>query len=113
LLLSRAAAPESSRWQRARSALHRNGLGGGVYVAAGTVIVAASDISYNQARGGFGDSGGADGNGVGGGVHNLGTFLFDDATVIAHNHASDGYDDCFGCGGTPATAGCSARRGSP
>jgi hypothetical protein len=45
-----------------------------------------SDISDNQAAGGFGD--GTDGLGVGG--YNLGTFLRDAATVIRHNRASDG-----------------------
>jgi hypothetical protein len=73
------------------------GLSGGVYVAAGTVLVIASDISYNQARGGLADCGGTDGLGVGGGVYNLGTFLFDTATVITRNHASTSHDDCFGC----------------
>ena len=70
---------------------------GGVCVAAGTVGIVDSDISYNQAVGGYGDDGGTDGQGVGGGVYNLGTFLFDDLTLIAHNHASTSNDDCFGC----------------
>jgi hypothetical protein len=91
----------SSRGQEARLAelvaYSGNGLGGGVYVAAGTVIVVASDISHNQALGGLGDAEGTDGLGVGGGVYNLGTFLFDPLTVIADNHASTSNDDCFGC----------------
>ena len=74
-----------------------NDLGGGVYVAASTVIVVASDISHNQALGGLGDAEGTDGLGVGGGVYNLGTFLFDALTVIRHNRASDSNNDCFGC----------------
>jgi hypothetical protein len=61
------------------------------------VIVVASDISYNQALGGFGDGEGTDGLGVGGGVYNLGTFLYDALTVIRHNHASTSDDDFFGC----------------
>ena len=63
----------------------------------GRLLVVASDISYNQALGGYGDSGGTDGLGVGGGVYNLGTFGFDAATVIRQNHASTSNDDCFGC----------------
>ena len=74
-----------------------NGFGGGICVATGTVIVVASDISYNQALGGLGGGGGTDGLGVGGGVYNLGMFLFDPFTAIAHNHASTSDDDCFGC----------------
>src|SRR5262249_54878611 len=73
-----------------------NGFGGGVYVAAGTVIVSASRITHNRARGGDADDGGTDGLGVGGGVYNLGTFLFDAATIIPKNHASHSYPDCFG-----------------
>jgi len=91
----------ASRGQEARLAelvaYSGNDLGGGVYVAASTVIVVASDISPNQARGGLGDGEGTDGLGVGGGVYNLGTFLFDALTVIRHNRASDSNNDCFGC----------------
>jgi hypothetical protein len=60
-------------------------------------MVVASEISYNQALGGYGDDGGTDGLGVGGGVYNLGTFLLDPATVLRHNRASTSADDCFGC----------------
>jgi len=70
-----------------------------VYVAIGTVIVSASEISYNQALGGLGDGDGMDGLGVGGNVYTLGTFLADAATVIRHNHASTSNDDCFGVPG--------------
>ncbi len=64
---------------------------------AGTVIVVASDISYNQALGGLGDGDGAHGLGVGGGVYKLGTCFFDAVTVIAHKHAPTSNEDCFGC----------------
>jgi hypothetical protein len=66
-------------------------------VATGTILVVASEISYNQALGGLGDGDGMDGQGVGGGVYNLGTFVYDAATLIAHNPASTSNDDCFGC----------------
>jgi hypothetical protein len=60
------------------------------------VVVSASKITHNTARGGDGDNGGTDGQGVGGGVYNLGTFYFDAATLIAGNHASTSNDDGFG-----------------
>jgi hypothetical protein len=71
-----------------------NGFGGGIHVGAGTVIVVASEITDNQARGGDGE---ADGLGVGGGAYNLGLFVLDAETLIAGNHASTSHDDCFGC----------------
>ena len=70
-------------------------MGGGV--GGVTVTLNASPIIGNEADGGMGGAGGADGQGVGGGVYNLGTFVFDAATVIRHNHASTSNDDCFGC----------------
>ena len=58
----------------------------------------ASRITFNLARGGQGDDGGADGQGVGGGVYITpgGTTCADVVTVIAGNHATTSDDDVFG-----------------
>jgi len=83
-----------------------NGLGGGLYVAEGTVTLLDTAITGNSANGGAGGTGykgaphGARGQGIGGGVY------FDATTVagldaytrdhLSRNHASDSDNDIHG-----------------
>lgn len=83
-----------------------NGLGGGLYVAGGTVTLLDTAITGNSANGGAGGTGykgathGARGQGIGGGVY------FDATTVagldaytrdhVSRNHASDSDNDIHG-----------------
>ncbi len=72
------------------------GLGGGLYIAIGTLAsLTGASVIGNQADGGSGNGGGADGLGVGGGVYDLGDLITDIATVIAGNHASTSNNNVF------------------
>src|SRR5208282_637670 len=67
-----------------------NGLGGGLYIAGGTVSINNSTIALNQAHGGaFSD--GSPGSGYGGGIYNAagpGALQMYD-TILADNSATD------------------------
>jgi hypothetical protein len=72
-----------------------NGLGGAYNDATSSLTLQTSSVTKNDADGGDGDHGGANGEGIGGGVYNLGTLDVDALTVIFENHASTNHDDLF------------------
>jgi hypothetical protein len=78
-----------------------DGLGGGIYNAAGSTLeVRSSTVTDNHADGGAAESGGSAGSGIGGGLYLEagGSACLDDFTVehIFDNEASTSDDDVFG-----------------
>jgi hypothetical protein len=80
------------------SAVGGDGLGGGLYMASGTVVLQAVLVSGNQAQGGGDGQGNTSGQGLGGGVYvdPSASAMGDMETLIAGNQASKSNNDLWG-----------------